>query len=239
MTANKALLLAAGIGSRLRPLTEKTPKCLLPVCGKPILGWWLDRLERHGVEEVVVNTHYLADQVARYLDARRGGLRIHISEEPELLGSAGTLAANWDRLTAAAGPFLVCNADTLTDVDLSELLATHAAGGQPMTLTVFESPEPSSCGIVELDERGVVVSFEEKPANPRSNLANGGVYVMTSQVEPDLPGHAPADIGYELLPRFVGRMTAFRWTGVLHDIGTVESYEQASPLWSSREEAAA
>jgi mannose-1-phosphate guanylyltransferase len=233
----KALLLAAGIGSRLRPLTEKTPKCLLPVCGRPILGWWLDRLERHGVEEVVVNTHYLSGQVAGYLAGRAGKLRIHVSEEPELLGSAGTLAANWD-LLASDGPFLVCNADTLTDVDLSRLLQTHVAGRKPLTLTVFESPDPSSCGIVDLDERGVVTSFEEKPANPRSNLANGGVYVVGPAVESELPSHTPADIGYELLPRFVGRMTAFRWTGVLHDIGTVESYEQAGPLWRSRQEAA-
>ena len=81
--------------------------------------------------------------------------------------------------------------------------------------------------------------IEEKPANPRSNLANGGVYVMTPDVEPDLPAHTPADIGFHLLPRFVGRMAAFRWDGVLHDIGTVESYEQASPLWNARQEAAA
>lgn len=238
MTARKALLLAAGVGSRLRPLTDRSPKCLLPVCGKPILGWWLDRLEGHGVEEVVINTHHLAGQVEDYVASRAGDLDIRLSYEPELLGSAGTIRANWASLSSD-GPFLVCNADTLTDVNLSKLLAAHEAGGLPLTVTVFESPDPRSCGIVGLDERGVVTSFEEKPARPKSNLANGGVYVMTPEIEPDLPSRPPADIGFDLLPRFVGRMAAFGWRGVLHDIGTAHSYEAASEIWSARQEAAA
>ncbi len=234
----KALLLAAGIGSRLRPLTETTPKCLLPVCGKPILAWWLENLRRHGVEETIVNTHYLADQVGRFLADWTSGPEVRASHEPELLGSAGTLAQNWDRL-ASDGPFFVCNADTLTNVDLSALAAAHRRGGHPMSITVFESPQPSSCGIVELDDAGTVVHFEEKPERPRSNLANGGVYALSPEIAPELPAQTPADIGYHLLPRLVGRMSAYRWRGVLHDIGTVESYEQASELWSSRGEAAA
>ena len=216
----------------------RTPKCLLPVCGKPILGWWLDRLEQYGVEEVVINTHHLAGQVDRYLASRKGELKVHASFEPQLLGSAGTIVANWDRLASSA-PLLVCNADTLTDVDLSKLVATHDAGRMPLTLTVFETPNPSSCGIVELDDAGIVRSFEEKPERPRGRLANGGVYVMGPEIESDLPVESPADIGYCLLPRFVNRMTAFRWDGVLHDIGTIDSYEEASRLWGSREGTAA
>ena len=238
MTVNKALLLAAGVGSRLRPLTEKTPKCLLPVCGKPILAWWLERLESHGVREVVINAHHLAPQVEAFAASWRGASQVRVSHEPQLLGSAGTIAANWDRI-ASDGPFFVCNADTLTDIDLSALSTAHRAGGHPMTITVFETDRPQSCGIVELDAAGTVTHFEEKPERPRSNLANGGVYLMSPGIEPQLPRSLPADIGYSLLPRFVGAMAAFRWDGVLHDIGTIESYEQANELWSSRREVAA
>src|SRR5690348_14142767 len=120
----KAIILAAGLGTRLRPLTLTTPKCLVPIAGVPLLELWLRECERIGVEGVLVNTHHLAERVQEFVAARRG-IPVTLSHEPALLGSAGTIAANWNFVSADES-FLVIYADNLTTFSLSELTAFHA-----------------------------------------------------------------------------------------------------------------
>ena len=146
----KAFLLAAGIGSRLRPITDVTPKCMLAIGGRPLLDIWLDAFDRAGVDEVLVNLHHLPDVVRRHLAAHEGPPAVRTVYEPELLGSAGTLAANRQWVDGEEF-FLACNADNLTDFDLRSLVDAHREHGAIATLTVFHSPNPSAGGVVELD----------------------------------------------------------------------------------------
>ena len=229
----KAFLLAAGVGSRLRPITATIPKCMVPVGGQPMLDIWLDAFDRAGVDEVLVNLHHLPDVVRRHLAGRSGTPTVRTCFEPELLGSAGTLAANRAWVNSEE-MFLVCYADNLTDFDLSSLVQAHRKHRAIATLTVFHSERPSAGGVMELDATGTVVSFTEKPAHPVSDLVNAGMYVFRPEVLDELGGAPPLDIGYDLLPRLVGRARALPVQGYFRDIGTIDAYERAQREWPVR-----
>lgn len=232
----KAFLLAAGMGTRLRPLTDRVPKCLLPIGGRPMLDIWLDALGAAGVDEVLINLHHLADRVEAHLAQRRAGPTVHLFPEPVLLGSAGTLAAN-RKFVEGEKTFLACYADNLTDFDLSEIIAHHGAHDSPATLALTRTEDPRSKGIVELDGEGVMVSFEEKPEHPRSDLANAGIYAFAPSVLDLIDMPLPADIGYHLLPRLVGSARGLVIDAYLRDIGTPESYAAAQRDWAARKSA--
>jgi mannose-1-phosphate guanylyltransferase len=221
----KAIILAAGLGTRLRPITSTIPKCLVPINGVPLLELWLRDCERAGVESVLVNTHHLADRVAEFVAARRG-LPVTLAYEPVLLGSAGTIAANWS-FVAGVESFLVVYADNLTTFPLSELIAFHATHQRIASMALFRSPNPSACGVVEMDDTGLVTGFWEKPANPPGNLVNAGLYVFRRQVRPYLPADVPADVGRSLMPALVGRAMGLPIKDYFVDIGTLENYYSA------------
>ena len=221
----KAIILAAGLGTRLRPITSTTPKCLVPVNGVPLLEIWLRDCERAGVDSVLVNTHHLAERVQEFVAARRG-LPVTLAYEPSLLGSAGTVASNWS-FVAADESFLVIYADNLTTFPLSDLIAFHATHDRIASMALFRSPNPSACGVVELDSSGLVTGFWEKPANPPGNLVNAGLYVFRREVRPYLPASIPADIGTSLMPALTGRAMGLPIRDYFVDIGTLENYYQA------------
>jgi mannose-1-phosphate guanylyltransferase len=229
----KAFLLAAGIGSRLRPITDATPKCMLPVGGRPLLDIWLDAFARAGVDEVLVNLHYLPEVVQNHLAERTGVPVVRMSFEPQLLGSAGTLLAH-RQWVADEDFFVACNADNLTDFDLRSLIDAQRENGAIATLTAFHSPNPSSGGVMEVDSDGTVVGFAEKPEHPVSDLVNAGIYAFQPGVLDEIKGEPPVDIGYDLLPQLVGRAHAVPIEGYFRDIGTPEAYRQAQEDWASR-----
>jgi mannose-1-phosphate guanylyltransferase len=229
----KAFLLAAGIGSRLRPVTDTTPKCMVPIDGRPLLDIWLDEFSRAGVDEVLINLHHLPRVVQRHLAARIGPPGVHTVFEPVLLGSAGTLIANREWVEDEKS-FLACNADNLTDFDLRELIEARPADGAIATLTVVRSANPSSGGVVELDAGGKVVGFVEKPSAPRSEMVNAGMYAFTPTVLDEIGDTFPADIGYDLLPRLVGRAHAIPVESYFRDIGTPDAYRMAREEWPAR-----
>jgi mannose-1-phosphate guanylyltransferase len=229
----KAFLLAAGVGSRLQPITDSTPKCMVSIQGTPLLDIWLDAFHHAGIEEVLVNLHHFPDAVRHHLDGRRRPPVVRTSFEPELLGSAGTLAANrlW---VESEDMFVVCNADNLTDFDLRQLIDFHRAGGAIASLAVFHSERPSAGGVVQLDATGTVVAFTEKPIHPVSELVNAGIYAFHPAVLDEIEGPHPRDIGYDLLPRLVGRARAIPIDGYFRDIGTVVAYQRAQAEWRPR-----
>jgi mannose-1-phosphate guanylyltransferase len=229
----KAFLLAAGVGSRLRPITDTIPKCMVPIDGQPMLDIWLDAFDRAGMDEVLVNLHYLPDVVRHHLEARTGTPAVRTFFEPELLGSAGTLAANRAWIHGEE-MFLACYADNLTDFDLRSLVQAHKEHGALATLAVFHSEHPSTGGVVELDGSGTVTAFAEKPSNPVSDLVNAGMYAFHPGVLDEIGGPPPRDIGYDLLPRLVGRAKVIPVDGYLRDIGTVEAYQRAQREWPVR-----
>ena len=229
----KAFLLAAGVGSRLRPITDTTPKCMVAIDDRPLLDIWLDAFDRAGVTEVLVNLHHLPHVVRQHIAGRTGSPAVRLVFEPDLLGSAGTLLANRDWV-AGEESFLVCNADNLTDFDLRSLVEAHEDHDAIATLTVFHSDRPWTGGVVETDGAGRVIGFTEKPAEPVSDLVNAGMYAFRPQVLDEIDGAPPRDIGFDLLPRLVGRARAVRVDGYFRDIGTVDAYQRARQEWPVR-----
>lgn len=225
----KAFLLAAGLGTRLRPYTNATPKCLLPVQKDPILGIWLSLSYRQRIEEILINTHAHADEVAAFVRKRASGIKIHVAEEQTLLGSAGTLRANRGFVHNEEA-FWIFYADVLTCMKLDPMLRFHARG-TAATLGVSSVPDPSRCGIVTVDRESVVRGFVEKPSLPQSNLAFAGIMIGTQQFLDAIPQKPVADIGFDVLPNLVGRMRAYRITEYLLDIGTPENYRSAQDNW--------
>jgi mannose-1-phosphate guanylyltransferase len=226
----RALLLAAGFGTRLRPLTDTTPKCLVPIKGDPLLGIWLKRLTQAGIGPFLVNTHYLATLIEKFVEASLYRDQVTLIHELELLGTAGTLIKNLDFFQGEDG-FLI-HADNYCLADLSAF--EHAHLNRPlgclMTMMTFRTEDPSSCGIAELDDRGVVVGFHEKVANPPGNLANGAVYILSAELllimRSDL--RFMKDFSTEVLQRFVGRIYSYETSERFLDVGTPESYQKAN-----------
>jgi mannose-1-phosphate guanylyltransferase len=230
----KAFLLAAGEGRRLRPLTDSIPKCLVPVRGTPLLGIWLRLLEIHGVTGVLVNLHHFHERVTEFLDSWQTPLMVRTVHEPRLLGSAGTVLANRD-FVAGDTSFLVVYADNLTTIDLRKLISFHDQRPESLTLGVYPTDKPREKGTVVLGSNGEVLAFEEKAAAPRSNLANAGIYVANQDLFDYMPATVPAegvlDFGYDVLPRMVPNLAAYRIDEFLMDIGTPEAYERAQQAW--------
>jgi mannose-1-phosphate guanylyltransferase len=229
----KAFLLTAGLGTRLRPLTDTTPKCMLDIDGRPLLDMWLDAFDRAGVNEVLVNLHHLPDVVRHHIAARTGPPAVRTFFEPELLGSAGTLIANREWVDGE-DLFLACYADNLTDFDLRSLVQAHREYDAVATLTVFHSERPWAGGVVEIDAAGAVIGFVEKPTNPVSDLTNAGMYAFHPSVLDEIDGVPPKDIGFDLLPRLVGRAQAVLVEGYFRDIGTTDAYRRAREEWPIR-----
>lgn len=237
----KAYLLAAGKGTRLKPYTDRHPKCLIPINGTPLLAIWIELLARHGVTEILINTHHHADQVERFLDTTRAGIsvKIHSVYEPQLLGSAGTIRQN-SRFVAGDSDFIVAYADNLTNLNLVKMVDFHhkvRSMGGILTMGLIQAPDPRACGIVTLDEGGRIIRFIEKPKAPESDLANGGIYICGRDILDYLEGPgdgAPPilDLGHHVLPRLTGKMFGFPIAPYyLKDIGTPEAYSQALVQW--------
>jgi mannose-1-phosphate guanylyltransferase len=226
----RALLLAAGFGTRLRPLTDTIPKCLAPIHGRPLLDYWLDTLfAGDAIERVVVNTHYLAPLVVAHIAASPWKALIDIVHEPELLGTGGTIVVN--RSSLGPGPALVAHADNLTDLDLPAFQTFHARRPPHtlMSMLAFRTDAPKTCGILELDSAGVVSAFHEKVANPPGNLANAAVYILEPAVIEMTAaiGKAFVDLSTEVLPQLMGRIAVMETRGYHRDIGSLESLARA------------
>jgi mannose-1-phosphate guanylyltransferase len=226
----KAFLLAAGHGTRLRPLTDSVPKCLLPVRGVPILQIWLEICRHLGIDQVLVNLHAHADAVRAFRDKESKDINVDVSEEPTLLGSAGTLLANRDWI-GSDSLFWIFYADVLTTENLAPMLETHKKRRQIATLGVCEVPDPTRCGIVTVDPDNIVSEFVEKPVTPPGNLAFSGIMVGSPALLDFVPRQVPADIGFHVLPTLAGRMVAYRISSLLLDIGTPENYNAAQAAW--------
>ena len=228
----KALLMAAGLGTRLRPITEFLPKCLVTIGGVSLLERWVAALIAAGVREAAINSHAhpnrLREAIARIHDreAARGGFRLSELYEPVLLGSAGTIAAH-PQFADDCDDVLIIYADNQSDAPLDQFLRAHRAGGDPITMLLFRAENPRACGIARLDESGRIQEFQEKPEHPASNLANGGIYLVRSSAYRAMAAQGGFDLGHDVLPRWIGSMRGWEWTGVHRDIGTLESLSQA------------
>lgn len=221
----RALLLAAGLGTRLRPITDTLPKCLVEIHGRPLLDYWVELLSRGGIDHILVNLHFLPERVKSYLDTCGYPVNITTVYEEELLGTGGTLLKN--REFFAGEPAMLIHADNLSLFDVRAFIQRFASREEfvEMTMMTFRTDAPETCGIVELDADGLVQAFHEKVRNPPTNLANGAVYILAPAVIEFIAGlgKEKVDFSTEVLPNFIGRINTFHNSTYHRDIGTVES----------------
>jgi len=229
----KAMVLAAGQGTRLRPLTIETPKVLLPVNGVPLIEYTIRWLKKHGISEVAINLYHLGEKIRDFLDdGSRLGIRIVYSKETALLGTAGGVK----KLQNFFGDtFAVIYGDILTNFNLSAMLRFHENKQAVATLALQRAPNPAEVGVVELDETKRVISFIEKPppGSVNSGFASGGVYIMEREVLDYIPENCFCDFGFEVLPNIVqSGLPAYGYClgndDYLLDIGSMEKYQEAN-----------
>jgi mannose-1-phosphate guanylyltransferase len=225
----RALLLAAGFGTRLRPLTDTVPKAMVDIAGRPLLDRWLAMLFTGGIERVLVNTHYLPPVIERYVRSSPWSGAVDLVDEPALLGTGGTLLAN--RPWFGQGPLLVTHGDNASDLDIAAFIEAHA--GRPpnvmATMALFRTDSPSSCGIVVMDGERVIREFHEKKPDPPGNLANAAAFIFEPEIFAHLvaAGKGVIDLSAEIIPKLLGRIQGFEIDGYHRDIGTPESLEMA------------
>ena len=174
----------------------------------------------------LINLHHFADMVKEYVARNEFNLNITLAHEETLLGSAGTVKANSDFIRDEKD-FLILYADNFTNVNLKTLLDFHRSRNAILTMGLFKTDTPRACGIAEVDGTGLITSFVEKPAFPRSNLANAGIFVATPLILQYFPSKDFIDLGYDVLPHLVGKMYGYTINEYLLDIGTLRNYERA------------
>lgn len=226
----RAILLAAGLGTRLRPLTENIPKCLVPIKGVPLLEIWLEKLNKAGITDILINTHYLAEQVNKYILGSKYIDYVELTYESKLIGTAGTLLENIDYFRGEDG--LVLHADNYCAEDLDLFIAAHKSRpkGCLITMMTFKTSNTSSCGIVDLDEKNVVVGFYEKVKNPPGNTANGAIFIFTSEALEIISKkyNNSTDISRDILSKFIGKIYTYETKKLFLDIGSIENYRRAN-----------
>jgi NDP-sugar pyrophosphorylase family protein len=224
----KAVVLAAGSGSRLAPLELGVPKPLAPISGRPLLDYSLGLLRQHGIRDVAINLWHLGDQIAaRYGDGRALGLNIHYLFETSLSGTAGAVRQLKGFLQD--DDFLVFYGDLLTDVDLTEMMRVHVCSGADATIAIRDLDDPKSRGVVWLGDANRITRFVEKPGEAVTGPcgANAGIYVLANSVLHDIPEQEQADFGRDVFPYLLNkqsRLFAYRIPGVLFDIGQPQDY---------------
>lgn len=241
----KAMILAAGKGTRVQPLTYELPKPMIPILGKPVMEYLVEELARHGFTEIMVNVSHLPEQVERYFrDGRRWGVKIGYSfeghiEDGEIVSTPVGSAGGLKRVQEFGGffddTFVVVCGDALIDLDLTTAVRKHWQKGAVASICAHKVPQTkvSNYGVIVCDEDGRITSFQEKPSvsEARSNLVNTGIYIFEPEILDLIPAHRAYDIGSELFPCIVAQDLPFyaihqhfNWI----DIGRISDYWEAN-----------
>jgi len=227
MAGMKAMVLAAGLGDRMRPITDHLPKPLLPIANRPVMGCILEHLARHGFTDIVANLHYRGQQIVEHFgDGSRYGVRLTYAHEEKLWGIAGGVGRCRDFF--GDDTFLVIGADDLTDMDLSALVRQHRRVGALASIGLAEVEETSQFGIVVTDDEGRVQRFVEKPKRKApSNTANTQIYLFEAAIFDFIPPDQVYDFGFQVFPALVAAgapFYGFRLPGYWRDIGSLHDY---------------
>ncbi len=227
----KAVIMAGGEGTRLRPLTTERPKPMVPIVNKPVMAHILDLLLRNGIDDVVVTLHYLPDSVRGYFGNESGGVRITYSVEERSLGTAGSVRLASKFLSAE--PFLVVSGDSLTDFNLHRAVEFHEESGAAVTLILYRVSLPLDYGVVITDDTGRILRFQEKPGwgELSSDMVNTGIYVLSPEVLDLIPENEPSDFSNDIFPMLLEKglpMYGFVADGYWCDIGDLREYYRAN-----------
>ena len=224
----RALLLAAGLGTRLRPLTDTTPKCLVPIKGKPLLDIWCEALLAAGVTKLLINLHYKSEQVQQHLGSSEFSEFVETIYEPSLLGTAGTLLANRNFFENQDG--ILLHADNYCEANISELISAHESrpSNCDLTMLAFRTPTPETCGILEVTENKILKKMYEKSSDDHGNLANAAFYILSKKLISALKNET--DFSNEVIPKYFGKTLVVETSETFIDIGTPESYAHAQKV---------
>jgi len=243
----KAMLLAAGLGKRLRPLTDQCPKCMVPVAGKPVLQWNIEWLRSQGVVDLVVNLHHYPEAVTDYFgDGSAYGVRLRYSYEPVLLGTAGAL---WGaRQLLSSERFWVIYADNLVNCSLERMESRHLSANATLTMGLFWREDVSSSGVAELNDDGRITGFKEKPRakEARSHWVNAGLFRCNYKILQFIPPNQNCDFGLDILPAMLaageplygypfGNGESLYWIDTLEDLARTGAILQKGSIPSSQE----
>ena len=225
----KALLLAAGLGTRLRPLTNNWPKCLMPIKGRPLLEYWFRILQQNNIDNVIVNRHHHASIVEEFLEQIEFEGVVQSVYEKELLGTAGTLRQNAKYFRE--DQLLLVHADNWCCCNFGDFISYHnhrRPTGTLITMMTFDCNNPTHCGIVELDDRDIVISIHEKVKNPPGKLANAAVYIIEPEVLYWIETNTQiVDFSTGVLPHFLGMIATWKNNFIHKDIGTISMLKSA------------
>ncbi len=223
-----AVILVGGEGTRLRPLTARTPKPMLPLVDRPLLAYTFEHLARHGVDRAILSCGYLPTQIEAHFSDRHGNLALSYRVEPTPLGTGGGIRFGAEGISET---FVALNGDVLHGADLGAMLAFHRERGAAGTILLAPVDDPSRYGLVRCAEDGRVRAFVEKPRAEEidTNLINAGLYVLEPEVLDLVEPGRPVSIERDVFPRLVeaGSLYGFRLDGYWRDIGTPESYLDA------------
>jgi len=228
----KAMIMAAGLGTRLRPLTEVIAKPSAPVANRPIMEHVVRLLCRHGITDVSCNLHYHPEAIIQHFGAGESlGVTMRFIVEDELSGTAGGVGRFRDHLSEDT--FVIMSADAMTDADLSSLLAAHRASGGIASIAVKSVDDPSRYGVVVHDDDGRITGFQEKPSREeaRSNLCNCGIYVFEPEIFRYIPPDAFVDFGHDVFPALLADDAPFhiwRCESYWNDVGDLNVYREAN-----------
>jgi len=231
----KAFLLAAGLGTRLYSVSKNIPKCLMLIDGKPMLYHWFKLFADHGITDVLINLHYLYEQVISGIEnykLKDFGINIVLFYETVLLGTAGTISENKSWVDKEDN-FLIAYADNLTKVDITRIVEQHILNRCTTTLWLYRTEVPEKCGIATLDASGKITEFVEKPEHPRSEYASAALYITTPGIFKYIPPGF-ADLGKDTLPRLsaVGELYGCTVPGYNRGMGDPDGYEKAQREWN-------
>src|SRR5512136_1751967 len=227
----KGMILAAGEGQRMRPLTDHLPKPMLPIAGRPLLEHTIVHLCDCGVTDLAINLYYLPAAVMDYFgNGSRCGVRLRYSVEEKLMGSAGGVKRLQDFFDDT---FMVYYGDVFTRADLRPMIAFHRRAGVLATMGLYQVPDPWNRGIAQLDNSQTIVRFVEKPSRDQifSNLANAGIYILEPEVLNSIPAGQIYDFGNDVFPKMLAegtRIAGYVIEDTLIDIGLPEKYAEAN-----------
>ena len=226
----KALILAAGRGERLKPITNKIPKCLVKIKGVPLLEIILKKIEKTKIKEIFINTHYLEDKVLDFFSKYKGKIKVTFIKEKKLKGTGGTLVDNLSLFNKQ--DLLVLHADNYFSESLNNFLKAHQRRKKNtyMTLISFITDDPKNCGICKIDKENIIVNIIEKDKNQISKIANGAIYLFSkkslSKIK-KMNNKITKDIVLDILPKFYGQITNYTSKKFFLDIGIKKNYLKA------------
>ena len=228
----KAMVLAAGVGSRLDPLTASVPKPLVPVVNRPVMEHIIRLLHKHGFDEICANLHYLPEQIAEYFgDGAKLGVKLHFEREAKLSGDAGGVRSC--RKFLQDETFIVIMGDLITDADLGALIRRHKEKKALASIAVKQMDDVSRFGVIVRDKEGFVTGFQEKPKQEEalSNLISTGIYILEPEVFNFIPETGDYGFGRQLFPQLVAsgeRVLSIEIESYWSDVGTIDQYRESN-----------